>query len=181
MSTPAPTVLPVVVALVAPVAPVAIALPRICLYMSTVHLDPVSAFIRHFSDCAESHAGFFDTATRQTLSAMCDGKGVAWRPLKAHQQIILLDAVGIDAAFAKMQTLLGDGYDIKQILGILLGKDWETPGKEICDYAVFWCFAETGGRLLNHDLYPMDHLVPRDLLLSEKLRPRADVPAVPVP
>ena len=155
--------------------PESAARPQVCLYMATERFDLVSWIIRRHTNCAWSHVGFFDTETRMTLSAECDGKGIAWRPPKEDQTIILLDAIGVDVAFARMQAMIGTPYDFKKIVGIALGMNLSTPGKEICDSSVFRCFEETGNPLVNPEFIPREHLTPRDILLSEKVTLREAV------
>jgi hypothetical protein len=152
----------------------------ICLYMATEKFDPVSVLIREKTLCDWSHVGFYRLSDNMTFSAMCDGLGVMWRPVKPTQEILLLDAVGIDAAFAKALTQIGKPYDKLDIAGIALGFDWSAPEHFICSALVFWAFepGATAGALINNSFeragqplinmqfIPRDHMTPRDVLLS---------------
>lgn len=150
------------------------------LYLSTEPNDPISAYIREKTNCAWSHVGFYDTETRLTLSAKCDGHGVAYRSLKPTEEVIYFTVPGIDAAYAKMQTLIGEGYDLVDILGMMVGRNWSTQGKTICDVSVFQCFEDTGSPLLNPKYIPRVHLTPRDILLCKDLV-QTDALGVPLP
>jgi hypothetical protein len=136
----------------------------ICLFVSTEQFDPVSAIIREKTCCAWSHVGFYRISDNMTFSAMCDGSGVAWRPKKAHQEVLLLDAPGVDAAFQKALTQIGKPYDLLDIGGLATGYNWYSPNHFICSVLVLWSF-ETG-KLLNTAFIPQIHLTPRDILLS---------------
>jgi hypothetical protein len=140
-----------------------------CIYMATELYDPVSMMIREKTNCDWSHAGLFLQSTQMTLSAMCDGNGVAWRTIKPTQKILLLDHVGCDLALEKMKTQLGKPYNLLDIVGIEVGKNWSTAGRWICDVLTFWSFRETGNPLINHQFIPDVHLTPRDILLAKGL------------
>lgn len=138
----------------------------VCIYMATEESDPVSMAIRGLTNCCWSHAGFFRLSDRMTYSAMADGKGLTWRPLKPTQKILLLTAPGIDAAFQKALEWIGAPYDFAAIAGMILHRNWSIAGHLICDATVFASFEETGNPLVNPKFIPRIHLTPRDLLLS---------------
>jgi hypothetical protein len=164
---------------------------NICLFVSTEELDPVSALIREKTECAFSHVGFFHLVTQMTFSAMCDGLGVAWRPVKPSQKMMLLDVENpppvpllpiagdrippIDIAKAALDVALtqaGKPYDRLDIAGIALGRDWTTPQHYICSTLVLWSFEQAGWPLLAPWAIPIDHRTPRDILLSTKISQR---------
>jgi hypothetical protein len=136
------------------------------LFLSTEEFDPVSAFIRRFTNCDWSHAGFFDDQKRQTYSAMADGKGLAWRNIKAGTRMLYLTAPGVDLAHYHALQWIGARYDYRDIAGILLGHNWETTNRLICDVTVFKAFRAANQPLVNPIFIPEEHLTPRDLLLS---------------
>lgn len=138
---------------------------RVRLFLST---QPgfVSEVIRRGTNCDYSHAGFIDLDTRRTFSAMCDGKGVTWRDPDPNAKLLILSALGQDAALSKALTQEGKPYDELDIAGIVLGRDWETPGAWICDKLVFWAFEQNNAPLVNPGFIPLEHLTPRDILLS---------------
>jgi len=140
-----------------------------CLFLSTVEFDPVSAIIRARTNCAWSHTGFYRLADKWTFSAMANG-GVAWRPPDPRAKILVLAVDNVEDALTKAETQAGDGYDFLDILGIALGENWEAEGRMICDKLVFWAFKEIGYPLLNHTFIPMEHLTPRDVLLSASVK-----------
>ena len=157
----------------------------ICLFLSTVEFDPISAAIRFETKCDWSHVGFYRLGDQWTFSAMSDGKGVAWRPPNPHAHILLLDYlpsptnaqldaqldaqlnIGVmAAALAAAETQTGAKYDFLDILGIAFGPNWETPGRMICDKLVLWAFEQLHSPLLNMAFIPIEHMTPRDILLS---------------
>lgn len=138
----------------------------ICIFMSTEPTDPESAVIRALTNCAWSHCGFYRPSDKMTYSAMADGKGLAWRALKPTQELLLLTAPGIDAAFEKALTWIGAPYDYESIAGMLLHRNWSAAGHLICDATMFAGFEETGNPLVNPKFIPRMHLTPRDVLLS---------------
>lgn len=140
-----------------------------CIYMATQQYDPVSVMIREKTNCDWSHVGLYLQSTNMTLSAMFDGKGVAWRAVLPTQKILLLACAGSDLALARMATQLGRPYGLLDIAGIELGKNWATAGHWICDVLTFWAFRETGNPLVNHTFIPDCHLTPRDVLLAPGL------------
>lgn len=141
-------------------------MPDICLFGSSEEWDPVSAFIRRFSNSAISHCGFYSVSQNQTYSAMADGHGLDWRTVKSSQKITLFDSDGMAAAFALALTWKGEGYDFRDIAGLLLGKNWQSADRIICDVTVFKAHRLSGNPLVNPDLYPEEHLTPRDMLLG---------------
>lgn len=141
----------------------------ICIYMATEKYDPISAFIREKTNCSWSHVGFYRQSDKMTFSAMCDGKGVAWRPVKPNQEILLLTAPSVDEAFQKALTQEGRGYDLLDIAGMELGKNLTDANHWICDVLVFWSFEQAGNALLNTTFIPRCHLTPRDILLSPRI------------
>lgn len=99
---------------------------------------------------------------------MFDG-GVAWRPPNPHTKILKLSADGMDASLSRALSVQGSAYDMLDILGIALNKDWAKPGEFICDKLVFWASNQVNCPLVNMDLIPLEHLTPRDILLGRVL------------
>ena len=116
--------------------------------------------------CDWSHAGFRRKEDGFTLSAMNDGKGVALRPPNPRASILLLDMPRVDEVAAIALTQLGKPYNRKEILGFLINRNWTDPGTFDCDQLVFWSAIQLGTPLLNHTFIPLEHLTPRDILLS---------------
>lgn len=138
----------------------------ICLFVSTQKWDLISALIRRGTNCAFSHVGWFRKSDRMTFSAMSDGKGLAWRPLKKNQEVLLLDAPGAEESLALALQHEGAPYDFLDIAGIVLGRNWARPGHFICDKVVFQFQEAVGYPLVNSKFIPQCHLTPRDILLS---------------
>lgn len=147
----------------------------ICLFLSTDEFDPVSAFIRRFTNCDWSHAGFYSKEQNSTYSAMADGQGLTWRPIKPSQHILLLEAPGTEEALNLATTWSGEKYDYRDIAGILLGANWQTKGRLICDVTLFKAFRLSGYPLVNPTFIPEEHLTPRDLLLSSVVTLHGDL------
>lgn len=145
---------------------------EICLFVSTEPWDFESAAIRWGTLCDWSHAGWFDTRTQLTYSAMNDGKGLTWRPLRKRQKLLLLDAPGAAESLALALKYEGAAYDIRDILGIVFHRNWRTEGRFICDVALFHFQTLAGYPLLNCVFIPLEHLTPRDLLLSPSITQR---------
>lgn len=141
----------------------------IFLFCSTEKYDLISAIIRARTQCAWSHCGFYDTETKLTYSAMLDGKGLAFRPVKKSQNMVMLRAPGAPEAYRWALTQHGKPYDWKAILGIAIGKNMHAEGHFFCSYLVFQAFIETGNPLLGHWAIPLEHLTPRDILVSPKV------------
>jgi hypothetical protein len=135
------------------------------LFVSTETFDPESAIIRWYTACAWSHTGWLRKSDGATFSAMLDG-GVGWRGANSRAKVLTLNAPGVDEAFTVALTQEGDAYDMLDILGIATGRNWEAPGKFICDKLVFWAFQKAGYPLLNPEFIPLEHFTPRDVLLS---------------
>ena len=140
------------------------------LYVSTEEYDPISIAIRAKTECAWSHVGFYNPETKRTFSAMCDGKGVAWRTLKPSEKYMLLDADGIDDAFKFALAQEGKPYDVLDIIGIVSGADLVQRQHFICSTLVLWSFQQAGKPLLGMWAIPLDHMTPRDVLLSPFIR-----------
>jgi hypothetical protein len=138
----------------------------ICLFLSTQEDDIESALIRRFTMCDFSHTGFYRIADGWTYSAMADGKGIAWRPPNPKAKVLLLNAPMMQEAFKWALTQEGKAYDRANILGFVLNKDWATPNQFICDRLVFESFKQVGYSLVNLNFIPIEHLTPRDILLS---------------
>lgn len=149
---------------------------NICIGTSTEKYDPVSILIRDKTESAESHIFFYDLDTKLTFSAMCDGKGVAWRPLGRHQQIVLLldhaSPAVMQAAFTKALTQQGLDYDALDIVGMILNRDWCTADHFICSALIFWAFDQVGSPLLAMWGIPLAHFWPCHARLSPYLRNR---------
>ena len=102
---------------------------------------------------------------------MCDGKGVAWRPIKKRQKVFLIDAPGTPAALEKALSQEGRSYDMLDIVGIALDRDLSIPDHFICSTLVLWAFQQSGNPLLNMEFIPLDHFTPRDVLISPHVTP----------
>ena len=118
------------------------------------------------TECDWSHVGFMRLLDQWTFSAMCDGKGVAWRPPNPKAKVLKLAVDKIEDALVKAYTQEGKPYDKLDIAGIALGRDWHTPGTFICSTLVAWSFEAAGIPLLNPTFIPRAHITPRDILLS---------------
>lgn len=140
------------------------------LFVSTETYDPVSAIIRWWTDSAWSHTGFI-REDGFTFSAQSDGLGVAWRPPNPQAKVLRLMADGIEGAFAVALTQQGNRYDFRNIAGIALAHDWQTPGKDMCAKLVFWSFQKIGKPLLNHRLTPLEKLNPGHVTLANVWEP----------
>jgi len=136
------------------------------LFLSTDAADIESALIRRLSMCDWSHVGFYRLEDSWTFSAMNDGKGVAWRPPNPRASMLLLDLPRVDEIAAIAFTQEGKPYNRKEILGFLCNRDWSEPGEFDCDQLVFWSAIQLATPLLNHTFIPLEHLTPRDILLS---------------
>lgn len=145
---------------------------NVCLYMSTDPYDPVSALIRLKTECGWSHVGFYDLDKNLTFSAMNDGLGVAWRPLKEHQKILLLDCDFINEIFQEALKQEGKRYDQLDIVGLATGLNLHQEGCLICDVLVFKAAQDSKHPLLGMWAIPLYHLTPRDILLSPSVRLR---------
>lgn len=138
----------------------------ICLFVSTTEWDLESALIRRGTNCAWSHTGWYRKSTKQTFSAMADGKGLAWRPVKSGQTVFLLDEPHAADALALALPFAGTPYDYWDIAGIVLGKNWSRPNRLICDVTVFKFYEQLGFPLVNPRYIPRIHMTPRDVLLA---------------
>lgn len=150
---------------------------NICLFVSTQEFDPVSILIREKTECAWSHVGFYNLDDNTTFSAMCDGKGVAFRPVGKNQKIMLLDVPGrtrtdLNLAYTLARSQEGKSYNELDILGLALGRDWCTADRFICSTLVFWAFQKALCPLLGMWAIPLDHFTPRDILLSPYIAER---------
>jgi hypothetical protein len=143
---------------------------NICLYLATQPWDIESALIRFGTLCDWSHAGWYDRDTNLTFSAMADGKGLAWRPVRKNQKILLIDAPGAAESLQLALQYEGAPYDYLTIIGMLLHRNWNRPGSFICDVAVFHFQELAGYPLVNPAFIPRIHLTPRDILLSPLVR-----------
>lgn len=148
---------------------------NIVLFVSTEEFDPISALIREKTECSWSHVGFYRLSDQMTFSAMCDGKGVAWRPVKPSQKMLLLDCSAPEAAakaLACALTQAGKAYNTLDIAGIALARDWSSANQFICSTLVLWAFEQINFPLINMEFIPLEHLTPRDVLLSNLLTAR---------
>jgi hypothetical protein len=145
---------------------------NVCLFVSTEEFDPVSILIRERTECSWSHVGFYDLETKLTFSAMCDGKGVAWRPVGPHQKMLLLNHATPQPAMDLALTQIGKSYNELDIIGIAVGRDWSTADRYICSTLVLWSFEQANMPLLAMWAIPLDHMTPRDVLLSPYLKER---------
>lgn len=142
---------------------------NVSLFVSRELGDVVSELICIKTESVWPHVGFYDRDRDYTFSAMCDGNGVSWRALKPKQKVMLLSAPGTQAAFEKALTQEGKPYDFLDIVGIALAQDIHIPDHFICSTLVLWAFEQTGNPLLNMKFIPLDHLTPRDILLSNEI------------
>lgn len=138
---------------------------NIKLFVSTEPWDPVSAIIRYHTTSTWSHAGFIRLSDGWTFSAMLWG-GVKWRKPSRFAKFLVLDCPYVDEAFEKALTQEGRSYDWLNILGFVASKNWQRPGKFICDRLVFWAFEQISQPLVNPTFIPCSHFTPRDILLS---------------
>jgi hypothetical protein len=138
-----------------------------CLFVSTEHWDIESAIIDWYTRTKiASHAGWIDPETMWTYSAMADGKGLDWRPPNPKAKVTMLTAPNSEQSCILALADRGAKYDFLQIAGIAANRDWSRPQEWICDKAVFWFQKVAGCPLLNHELYPIEFLVPDDILKS---------------
>jgi hypothetical protein len=72
----------------------------------------------------------------------------------------------VEPAFEVALTQQGKAYNELDILGIALGRDWCTADRFICSTVVFWAFEKAGHPLIQMKFIPLQHLTPRDILLS---------------
>jgi hypothetical protein len=135
----------------------------VCLFLSTVKHDPLSAAIRLATRCPYSHAGFFDTDTRQTFSAMLRG-GVDWRK-PTYTSLYLFGAPKMQEAFEWALTQRGKKYDWTAITGFAFNRDWREEDRWFCSELVCASFEKVGAPLLNPDMQ-VYRIAPRDILLS---------------
>jgi len=146
-------------------------------FSSTRSLIP-SALIRWRTQCWQSHVEFelpdgSTLGSRWSLNSA--DNGVRIRPPQAcHGQINVTHKTftGIEDAAAFCRTLIGTPYNLKGIFGIATAKDFYDENALDCSHAVF-ISAEKGAHVLL--LNPIDiqpwKITPRDLLLSDFLRP----------
>lgn len=142
----------------------------IWVFVSTVKWDPISAAIRWATLCDWSHTGFYDDSTGMTFSAMHDRGGVAWRKPDPRARMMLLEVPRADEALQIAEQWAGLRYDTRDILGIILRRDWKSPDAYICDRVVFKAFELLAAPLLNHTFIPMEHLAPDDVLKSLSIK-----------
>ena len=135
----------------------------ICLFLSNDG-SIEDRVIDWYTDSDWAHCGWLRQSDMWTYSAEHEG-GVKWRPPNAAK-ILKLSCDGMDASISKALTVEGSTYDMLDILGIALSKDWSKPGEFICDKLVFWAYQQINVPLLNHTFIPLIHLKPRDILLS---------------
>lgn len=109
---------------------------EICLFLSNDG-SIEDHVIDWYTNCDWAHCGWLRRSDMWTYSAQHDG-GLIWRPPNPKAKILKLSADGMDASLAKALTAEGSAYDMLNILGIALSKDWSTPGETICDKALFW-------------------------------------------
>jgi hypothetical protein len=138
----------------------------ICLFVSTERWDPVSAIIRLGTEDDWSHTGFYRPADGFTFSAMDDGKGVSFRKPIEHAKLLLLTTPRVDDMFEAALTQEGKPYNSLGILGIIFHRNWSDPNAEFCSQLVLWSAIKIGAPLLNPQFIPIQHMTPRDILLS---------------
>lgn len=134
--------------------------------MSTEELDIESALIRRGSMCDWSHTGFFRKADSWTFSAMNDELGVSWRPPNPSAKVLLISTPKVEEMLAAALTQKGKPYNRKEIFGFIANTNWTNPDSFDCDQLVFWAAIQAGFPLLNHTFIPLQHLTPRDVLVS---------------
>ena len=145
---------------------------ELCLFLSTETADPISAVIRFFTLCSWSHCGWVRLTDGYTYSAMNDRHGVAWRKPNKHVKLLKLRAPYMREAFNYALRFEGCSYDLIDIAGMFMHRNWMKPSSFICDRLVFQSFAAIGRPLVNHQFLPMQHLWPRDILLSNWITER---------
>lgn len=136
------------------------------LFLSTDEDSLGSAAIRRLTLCDWSHVGFYRKSDGWNFSAMNDGKGVAWRGPNKDAKILLLDSPHVDEMLKIALTQEGKPYNRKEILGFALNRNWSKPDSFDCCQLVFWSALEVGWPLVNMNFIPLEHMTPRDVLLS---------------
>lgn len=56
------------------------------------------------------------------------------------------------AAYDWARSMIGDGYDLRDILGIAANEDWSTPGKMICSGLVMGALTQPSPAFIGHKL-----------------------------
>lgn len=137
--------------------------PKPYIYLQTQQYNPISVTIRFMTRSQWSHAGFF--LNDRYLSAQ--GDGVKWRGRDKGAKILLLDAPGLDVAFAYAQTQIGKKYDFSALFGFALDRNWRDTSKWFCSELVAASFenGETPNPLFNKQT-PIYRIDPGDLLLT---------------
>jgi hypothetical protein len=97
---------------------------------------------------------------------MNDGNGVAWRGPNHTTPLLLLTCPNVDKIAEMAFTQEGKGYNQRAIAGIALGRNWDNPNEFYCSELVLWAAEKAGTPLLNSRFLPIEHLTPRDILLS---------------
>lgn len=97
---------------------------------------------------------------------MNDGNGVAWRGPNPNAKILLLDCHCVDEMAEIAFTQAGKPYNQLEIAGFALNENLTEPNSFDCCQLVFWSAIKLGTPLLNHKFIPIEHLTPRDVLLS---------------
>lgn len=75
----------------------------------------------------------------------------------------------------RAKSQLDKPYDWTAILGFVARRNWQEDDRWFCSELVAWAFAREGRPLLAGDF---SVITPRDLLLSTKLRPIGELPAI---
>jgi hypothetical protein len=140
------------------------------LFLSTDENSLGSALIRRLTMCDWSHVGFYRKSDGWTFSAMNDGKGVAWRGPNPQAKLLLLEVPRIDEIADIAFSQEGKPYNRVEIAGFALNQNLSEQESFDCCQLVFWSAIKLGMPLLNHTFIPLEHLTPRDTLLSPLVR-----------
>jgi hypothetical protein len=72
------------------------------------------------------------------------------------------------AAWRKLETIIGRKYDLVDIFGIGFAQDWHTDGRYICSEAVAWAFEKAVFPIFPPDV-PVRRIMPSHFLLAWRL------------
>lgn len=100
---------------------------------------------------------------------MNDGKGVAWRPPNPEAKMLLIDTPRVEDMLAWALTQEGKPYNRKEIAGFIFNRNWSERDTWDCDLLLFASGVAIDFPLLNRTFIPLQHLTPRDILVSEHI------------
>ena len=143
----------------------------VCGFLSTELHDPASMIIRWGTHCDYSHIGWMRFSDQWTFSAMNDSTGVGWRRPNTRSKIILISVPKMQEAFEWALTQEGKPYDIRDILGFVVSKNWGDHDMKawICSELFAYSFAAIGSPLFSFNT-PLWHISPRDNLLPTSVK-----------